>query len=146
MDYQILYTGTVKNRALKIHNRRQFDTDLEPFEGKEVEILVRKKRKRRSLMQNAYYFGVIVPIVRQGLIDAGYKVSKEDTHEYLKSKFAREEIVNEATGEILPIPGSTARMTTSKMMDYFAEITQFAAEFLNVQIPAPGEQTRFNYE
>jgi hypothetical protein len=31
-------------------------------------------------------------------------------------------------------------MTTSQMMDYFAEITQWAAEYLEVQVPQPNEQ------
>lgn len=33
-------------------------------------------------------------------------------------------------------------MTTVQMMEYFAEITQWAAEFLGVQIPEPGEQIK----
>jgi len=80
----------------------------------------------------------------QGLTDAGYRVSKESTHEFLKSTFNKLELVNELTGEILPSIGSTSQMSTVQMMDYFAEITQWAAEFLNVQIPLPGEQIEIN--
>ena len=144
-DLILTYSGKVKNGELKIVNRSQFNRELEYFEGKDVEVQVRKKRKKRSLMQNAYYFGVVVPCVVEGLKDVGYRVNRELTHEFLKSKFAREEIVNEETSEVLSIIGSTAKMTTSKMMDYFAEITQWAAEFLNIQIPLPGEQTKIDY-
>ena len=144
-DLILIYSGKVKNGELKIVNRPQFNRELEYFEGKDVEVQVRKKRKKRSLMQNAYYFGVVVPCVVEGLKDAGYRVNRELAHEFLKSKFAREEIVNEETGEVLSIIGSTAKMTTSKMMDYFAEITQWAAEYLNIQIPLPGEQTEIDY-
>lgn len=31
-------------------------------------------------------------------------------------------------------------MTTVEMMEYFAEITAWAAEYLGVEIPQPGEQ------
>ena len=91
-------------------------------------------------MQNAYYFGVVLPLVMSGLNDAGYKVSKESTHEFLKATFFKQELVNEQTGEILQTVGSTAKMSTVQMMEYFEDITRWAAEFLNVQIPGPGEQ------
>lgn len=91
-------------------------------------------------MQNAYYFGVVLPVVQAGLIEAGYKVGKENTHEFLKSMFNKKELVNNQTGEILPTVGSTAEMSTVEMMEFFQEITIWAAEFLNVQIPAPNEQ------
>ena len=56
--------------------------------------------------------------------------------------FNKKELVNEQTGEILQTIGSTAQMSTSEMMDYFAEITQWSVEFLNVQIPEPNEQMK----
>lgn len=112
------------------------------FAGKEIEITVQRKRRRRGLAQNNYYWGVIVPIVTVALIDAGYKVGKEATHEFLKATFNRREIINESTGEILSTVGSTTDMTTVEMMQYFSEITVWAAEFLGVEIPEPGEQIR----
>jgi tRNA A-37 threonylcarbamoyl transferase component Bud32 len=140
MDLKIIYTGTVTD-VIKIHRQNDFKADVcRHFAGMDIVITVERKRRKRSLMQSAYYWGVVVPIVQKGLNDAGYKVSKEATHDFLKSTFNKQELINESTGEILQTVGSTAQMTTVQMMEYFAEISQWAAEFLNVQIPEPGEQ------
>lgn len=140
MTQRYTYYGEVTDGKLKIHRAKEFQAVIKEFEGRKVEVTIQRKRKHRSLLQNSYYHGVVIPIVQLGLNDVGYKMDKEQVHDYLKSQFARAEIANEQTGEIMTIQGSTARMTTCEMMDYFAEITRWAAEFLGVQIPEPNEQ------
>ena len=86
-----------------------------------------------------------MPMVREGLIDVGYKISKEETHDFLKHKFLVKELVNEETGEILKSIGSTSDLTTSEFMDFIAEIQQWAAEFLGINIPDPGEAIEIDF-
>jgi hypothetical protein len=141
MDLKLTYYGRVEGDLVKIFRAKEMtEMIVRNFAGHDIEITIQRKRKRRSLMQNAYYFGVVLPLVMSGLNDAGYKVSKESTHEFLKATFFKQELVNEQTGEILQTVGSTAKMSTVQMMEYFEDITRWAAEFLNVQIPGPGEQ------
>ena len=142
MDLKHTYYGKVTDHIKIYRSKEMQEMIVRNFAGKDIELTIQRKRKRRSLMQNAYYFGVVLPIVQKGLMDAGYKVSKESTHEFLKSTFFKQELVNEKTGEILNTIGSTTQMTTVQMMEYFAEITQWAAEFLNINIPEPGEQIK----
>lgn len=132
----------IKQGKLEFKQRSSFLTDLSAFPDGDYVITIEKAKKKRSIEQNRYYFGVVIPIVKQGLIDAGYRITTEGTHEFLKSEFNVVELVNEHSGEIIKTIGSTSEMTTSKMMDYFAKITEWAAEFLNVQIPQPGEQIK----
>jgi len=140
MDLKIIYTGKVTDE-IKIHRSKEFKAEvIRNFAGKDIQITVERKKKRRGLAQNSYYWAVVVPVVMQGLTDAGYRVSKESTHEFLKATFHKQELVNEQTGEILQTVGSTSQMTTVQMMEYFQEITEWAIEFLNVQIPQPNEQ------
>jgi hypothetical protein len=146
MTFKLTYQGEVKEDGLYIINRKRFDSELLNYLGKRVEIEIRPKRKRRSVFQNAYYWGVVVPLVKAGLNDIGYKIGLEQTHELLKSKFHIVEYVNENTGEIIKAIGTTTDMTTSEMMDYFEEITQWAAEYLNIQIPQPNEQIEIEHE
>jgi tRNA/tmRNA/rRNA uracil-C5-methylase (TrmA/RlmC/RlmD family) len=89
---------------------------------------------------------VVVPLVRQGLFDVGYRYTNEEVHTMLKEMFWKVEKVNEKTGEIKMITGSTTQMTTVDKMDYLEQIIQWAAEFLGVIIPAPGEQTNIEFE
>lgn len=143
----ITYFGHVDDGMLKIRQRRQFDDDLRMFNGKDVEITVKIKRSKRSISQNNYYWGCVINFVRNGLVDAGYNgITIKQTHGYLKDKFLRKELVNEKTGEIMTTIGSSKELTKSEFMEYIAEIQQFAAEYLNVVIPDPGEQSEIKFE
>ena len=51
----------------------------------------------------------------------------------------------DANGEVHELGYSTANLSTSEMMDYIAQVQQFAAEFLNTVIPDPGEQAEINF-
>ena len=139
---KLKYQGNVLNGSLKIHNRSDFLKDLECFNDKNIILTIEPKKKIRSIEQNAYYWGVVVPMIRQGLIDVGYKVSKEQTHDLLRAKFAIDELVNEDTGEIIKTIASTTNMTTTDFMKYIESIIQWAAEYLSIQIPEPNEQIK----
>ena len=132
----------IENGTLKFKQRSTVLSDIAQMRDGEYVMTIERKRRKRSLMQNAYYWGVVVPLVKEGLLDVGYRMTTEAVHEYLKGQFSITEIVNERTGEVLKSIGGTSQMTTSQMMDYFAEITQWAAEYLNVQIPQPNEQLK----
>ena len=102
-----------------------------------------KPRKYRSLNQNAYYWGIMVPMVKDGLREQGYDEvkSSNDAHEVLKALFRKREIVNKETGQLITvIPGSTTDMSTSEFKIYMEEIGKWAAEFLGINIPPPGMQ------
>ncbi len=140
------YYGKVEGGSLQIFNNRSFRESLSQFEGKQVEIILRRRRKARSLEQNAYYWGVIVPVVQEGLKDLGWDLDKAAVHDFLKEKFNRVELVNEKTGEIWNATGSTTRMSTVDMMAYFQVIQQWSAEYLSVYIPNPGEQVQIEFK
>ena len=146
MEPRLTYTGKVLDSGeIKVHRAKEMRQLIAyNFAGKDIEITIQRKRRRRTVQMNSYYWGVMVPLVASGLQDAGYRVDRESTHEFLKSTFNKKEIVNEDTGEILHTIGSTSQMSTVEMMEYFAEITQWSAEFLNIEIPLPGEQIKIN--
>lgn len=137
----IKYNGKVTDK-LHIYNRAKFDEDIKLFTGKDVTITVERKKKVRSIEQNSYYWGVVVAIVREGLVDVGYKVGMDETHELLKAKFALREHINTKTGEVLESKQSTVTMTTTEFMGYLADIQQWSAEYLNVYVPDPNEQLK----
>jgi len=97
------------------------------------------KANKRSNPQNAYYWSVVVSLMKKGFEDLGHDTTLEETHEFLKAKFNFKEIVNQGTGEVNQIPLSTTRLTKSEFSEYIEKIQRFAAEFLNIQIPNPNE-------
>ena len=100
---------------------------------------------KRSDQQNRYYFGIVVPLVQKGIKDLGTELTKEETHEFLKAKFNYTEITNEETGEYVQVPRSTTILNKEMFSEYIAKIQQFAAEFLNINIPDPGQQMEVDY-
>lgn len=107
------------------------------------EVSISKYKKKRSLSQQGYYFKVVVPAVRDGLIDMGFspdKLDHEATHELLKAKFLKEDIPNEQ-GEFVTIIKSTTTLSTIEYTQFLEQIWQWASEFLGIHIPEPNEQT-----
>lgn len=94
---------------------------------------------KRSDQHNRYYFGLVVPLVQNGIRDLGTELTKEETHEWLKGKFNFTEVMNQ-DGIVEQVPRSTTILNKEKFSEYIAKIQQFAAEFLNIVIPDPGQQ------
>ena len=101
-----------------------------------------KKKNNRSLPQNAYYHGCIVPEIKRGMYEIGYdEISTNEVHEFLKAKFLQKETVNKNTGEVLLVPGSTASLTTIEFNEFIEKCQKFAAEYLGIVIADPGQQS-----
>lgn len=101
---------------------------------------------KRSLPQNNFYWGVVIPLMKKSFLDLGHELTAEEVHDFLKSKFNVKEIVNDGTGEVNQIPLSTTRLTKSEFSGYINRIQIFASQFLNVYIPDPNEQIKLEYD
>jgi hypothetical protein len=100
---------------------------------------------KRTNPQNRYYWGLVIPMIQKGIEDMGTELTKEETHEMLKAKFNYSELVNTSTGECELIPRTTSTLTTVQFMGYLEKIQRFAAEFLGLVIPDPGQQVEIDF-
>ena len=139
-EAKLKYVGRVVNGELKIQARKSFNDEICCFEGKEVFITIERRKKQRSHPQNNFYWGVIIPIIQHALYDLGNIYTKEQVHDILKHMFLKEDVPVGKDGEFLTKIKSTTDLTTSGFMDYVQEITIWAATFLKVEIPEPGQQ------
>ena len=103
---------------------------LAALRGREVQVLIEPKKKRRSDRQNAYYWGVIIEILSD---HTGY--SPEEMHEALKSKFLG--FYDKKTG--LRVVSSSAEQDTVEFENYMSQIRAWASEN-DIFIPLPNEQ------
>lgn len=101
---------------------------------------------QRSNQQNRYYFGLVIPLVQQGIKHLGTDITKEECHEFLKARFNSQELLNPETAEYIQIPRSTTAMSKEQFCEYISKIQQFSAEFLNVVIPDPSTQMALSYD
>ena len=105
-------------------------------------VTVERKYNKRSNQQNRYFHGVLIPLVQEGLIDAGWNEAKsfEWTKDFIKLNCLLREYVNDKTGEVKQSIGRTSELTTSEFMDMIETIAQWASENLSIYIPMPNEQ------
>lgn len=98
---------------------------------------LKRCKDQRSLNQNAYYWGVVLPRVAAGVQDAwGETLTSEDAHELCRRAFLTRTLVNRTTGEVMSkVPRSTASLDTAEFAEYLEQIIRFAADHLNTEIP-----------
>jgi hypothetical protein len=130
---KIEFYGRVKDGQMFIVKRKDFDEAIKRFEGKEVEIIVQKKRFVRSVAQNRLWW-LYMDILHK---DLGY--SKEEMHDICKFRFLKREKVIEHTGEIVEYLESTTRLSRTQFAETIDKLIQWAAE-MNIVLPLPNEQ------
>jgi hypothetical protein len=125
-----VFTGIVTKNELKFDKPHKFIVHKAKFEGKPFELILRQPKSKRSLQQNAAYWGIVIEILSN---HTGF--DKDSMHDALKVKFASK--IDPDTG--LTITESTAKMDTKRFIEYYEQIQRWAAEFLGCYIPNPNE-------
>jgi len=145
------YLGRVDDAGKLEINRERFVKELVEYANKEIVLTIEKKTNGRTARQNRYLFGVVYPLLLQGLIGVGYDLVSTDielAHEFAKQRFLDKVKIGKKNietpeGEIITLPPSTTRLTTEQFTQYWERIAQFAAEYLSVTIPPPQNESDF---
>lgn len=123
------FRAKVDNGKLVFHDNTAFLAHLWRFKSDDVlEVTVEKPKKQRSLEQQGYYWGCILPVMSH---DTGH--STEELHEILKRMFLPRKIVN-FKGKEYPLPGSTTQLTRLEFAEY---LTRCIAEAGSMGITIP---------
>ena len=107
-----------------------------------------KDMRRRSVPQNAYYWAVVVPMVRRGLYEAGFDAvrTNDDAHEIIKHIHLKKRMVSKQTGEVIDTARSTTELAMPEFNDFLEHVCRWSAEYLGVVIPSPHQQfAEFEY-
>lgn len=144
MENQMKHNGVITTQgALRIYNRPLFDEEVRSMSREKdlaVTIEVKLKKRFRSDVQNAYYWGVVVAMVSDRLKELGHEVDRDLTHEFLKGRFLYSELTDPTSGDVMKIPRKTSELATEEFIAYMEQVKQFAAETLDIYIPDPNEQ------
>ncbi len=120
------YYARVIGGKAKILNRAGFDALIQRLDGQEIDILIRKHRKARTLPQNSFLWGVVYQIISD---ETGHE--PEEIHDAMKDLF-----LTDRSGPF-PLVRSTTDLSTVEFNEYFTKIQRFAAEKLDLVIPDP---------
>ena len=123
-----IFCAVIKSGKVIFNNVKLFNDYISTFEGKDVEVIVRKFKKERSNQQNKYYWGVVISLLCE---TTGY--FDEEMHDALKMMFLRDDTRK------IPTLRSTANLTTVEFEEYLEKIRIWAVQELNCIIPLPNE-------
>lgn len=131
--------SSVYNGKLSDQARQMIMQTLRNMEGKQIEIVVKEKKRKRSLSQNAFYWGCVIPAITNMFREHGNSVDNEQVHEFLKSEVGKmNQTIVLPDGEVKEICGSSAALKTMEFEDYLTKVRAWAAEW-GVVIPLPNE-------
>lgn len=127
--------------TLSTGKRSEAHQAIKSFAGKRIRIKIERAFNKRSNSQNAYYWGVIVPILKEALIEIGYNEARsaEWVHDFVKVNFLLDEKPDK-DGVVRKVVRRTSGLSTSEFMDLISDLQQWAVENLGVIIPDPNEQ------
>lgn len=123
-NFQLSANGSMPDAIAHV-----FTNALLSFSGKKVRISIEEAKTIRSLDQNSYYWGVIVPHVRKVRFDMGDPTTVEQTHEDLLAQFAPSKEARKLNGETYERPMRSKEMSVNEMSQYVTAITACMAEF-----------------
>jgi len=113
--------------------RKLFDT-LKMLKKEPYVVTIEKKKDKRSLNANAYYWVLISLLEKETGQDC------DSLHDYFKTKFLpKQKIVFKETGEESEVQGSTSKLDSFNFFEYVDRIRAFAIQELNIYLPTPDE-------
>ena len=118
-----------ENGKLTDASRQIMANVISTFAGKWIKISVAERKEKRSLNQNDYYWGVIVPHVRKVRFESGDPLTAEQTHEDLLEQFAPGVSMKRLDGAVYSRPMRSKEMSVAEMATYITAITETMAAF-----------------
>jgi hypothetical protein len=138
--------GKIEKGVIHLHpfTKNRLKQDLSSFPDCDIVIAIKRKGKRSS-QSNRYYWGVVIEEIKLAFKEKGTIATPEDIHEALKAKFNPNNVRNEEGEVLLEMGGSTTEMNNGEFSEYVERIIQWAAQYLQLAIPAPGTQTEMPF-
>lgn len=133
IDYTFTHFDRV-NPDGSIGKPKAFSKELKYFAGKEIEIIVRKKRAKRSNEQNRLYRAYIKLLAEH----TGY--SEDEMHSVIGLRFRLSGKVDEETGEVFQYIRSTTQYNKMQFADHLKEIQDWCENTFKFRLPNPNEQ------
>lgn len=135
--------GTIVLKCNVVNNKLHIEENIpDEFNNQEVVIEISKPKRKRSLSQNNWYYGVALPIIMSNILEyTGEEYTKDDLHEFhLEKVVMAHKVVKETLGEtiITYTHKRTSDMTTTEFMDFKNQIQTYWAE-RGINIPDPNQ-------
>ena len=130
-----IFVGKIKAGQVHLDNPHLYHEFLKGMkEDQRVKVMVKPFRAGdniRSIQANAYYWGVVIEILRNDPIVGGY--TKEEMHDALGVMF------RQRYDGFIPTVERTSTMSSSDFWEYIETVRRWASTYANCYIPDPNE-------
>lgn len=133
-----IFNCTIDKGKPVLYNPGKFKMYCCTLSGKECELTLRQKRKKKSNKQNRYYRAVVVKLIAQAMGYRDTSTELEIVHGILLNKFFRE---TDDKGNTYIRSTKLDNWSTIEWEGKMGEIRQWAAEFFepSCYVPLPNE-------
>lgn len=132
----VLYGFVSEDVKLEMEQPSDVKRVLRGLIGEVVEVIIRKRRSKRSDKQSRWYWGGILEALSE---KTGY--TPDELHEYCKARFIPKRLaICDGNGVVIDdrvVGGSTTKLSREEMADYCEDIRRWAAQDLDLVIPDP---------
>ena len=125
--------GAIAQGKLHLEGRLVFEQAMSRFADGPVTVRVMAGQRQRSLQQNKYWHGVVVPLFAE---HCGYDF--QEAKDALALHLIPHEVIDIKTGEIHTVPGHTAQLTVPQFNELIERAQRLGAE-MNLYVPDPNE-------
>jgi hypothetical protein len=124
-----IFCAKISKGKVEVKEDHRFRLFLKKFEGKIVELIIRSVRSKRTLSQNRFYHGVIIPMFSDywGLSDP------EEACFLLRKKFLKYAKMIRGKEEVFI--RSTADLKSNEMADYLMKVQRFGETECGLIVP-----------
>lgn len=131
-----IFYGTVTAQGVVLDQSAAYQTfAMRKFMGKPVEVIIRAKRSKRSLDQNALWWSIIVPAIAE---EVGYDRSEHDECHYaLVARFFGTH-TDKISGAMVPNARSS-KLSTKQFSELIDGTVRWAATDLGLVLPMPDD-------
>lgn len=121
-----------------VNVKRQYMAHIGTLSGL-YEVKLKPRKRTRSNDQNAYYWiAVCVPLSHWLTEQSGQAFTKDDAHEFLKSRFCSgetKEFVNKETGEVVEVARkTTTKLDAAEFSEYIERCCEWMADFCGIAV------------
>lgn len=133
-----IYTKVSDQGNIADNVKKQILRELKKLSKSYIEIRILPVGKKRSDLQNAYYWGVVINYITDAINILGNNLNPDQVHELLKLEIG----INTTffvKGVKKNIVKSTTKYTTLEFEEYLEKCRIWALDMLNINIPLPNE-------
>ena len=91
-----------------------------------IRVVFYEDEKEREKWMQSYYWAVVIPHIKRGIVDLGNDWDNNKVHDFLKGQYTKD--------------NSTKKLTSNEFNLYIEKCCKFAAELLGVEVPLPTSQ------